>query len=416
MHLARTSRLGSLSARSVVVARRPFPLSFPKLVSIRPTRSESTSLPIACSHPIQRSFSTRPPPSVPQLITWPAGSYEIALLVDTRETIAESGMAAFENLQATELNVEKRSLVLGDMLWVAKRTDAKSSSPEDNDEVVLGFVVERKRMDDVVNSTLDGRFRDQKARLRQSGMEHVSYLMEEFESAYDEQRWSTQITSTMTSLQALDKTILKRTMNPDDTLDSLRVLDQTVRSFFENKPLNIIPDSAVTRQTYESLRSNLTTSNPHETYLTTYSTYNKLNKRSRSDLTPPELLSRMLRSIDGISAPKADAIVEVHPTLQLLWKAFEQAEQVEKQDIAASAIAKSQPNPTPSPKSKSKSKSIGSEKKAESVTKTPKKRPAKIRYAKHMLVATVKGVGRRKIGDILSEKVYDLFKSMRYNA
>ena len=46
--------------------------------------------------------------------------------------------------------------------------------------VVLDFIVERKRMDDLASSIVDGRFREQKHRMKQSGLANAVYLIEEY--------------------------------------------------------------------------------------------------------------------------------------------------------------------------------------------------------------------------------------------
>jgi crossover junction endonuclease MUS81 len=43
---------------------------------------------------------------------------------------------------------------------------------------VLDYVVERKKADDLVSSIFDGRYKDQKYRLRNSGFGNVYYLYE----------------------------------------------------------------------------------------------------------------------------------------------------------------------------------------------------------------------------------------------
>lgn len=58
-----------------------------------------------------------------------------------------------------------RKLNVGDFLWVAREkatpTPGQLSLPQTR-EVVLEYVVERKRMDDLAGSITDGRFREQK--------------------------------------------------------------------------------------------------------------------------------------------------------------------------------------------------------------------------------------------------------------
>ena len=46
-------------------------------------------------------------------------------------------------------------------------------------ELVLPVIVERKRMDDLASSIKDGRFREQKFRLKKCGLSHPVYLVEE---------------------------------------------------------------------------------------------------------------------------------------------------------------------------------------------------------------------------------------------
>lgn len=57
-------------------------------------------------------------------------------------------------------------------MWIAKHKTDK------NLEYVLPYIVERKRLDDFSASIKDGRFHEQKFRLKKSGIENVVYLIE----------------------------------------------------------------------------------------------------------------------------------------------------------------------------------------------------------------------------------------------
>lgn len=70
-----------------------------------------------------------------------------------------------EGLLALGVRCERRSLHLGDVLWVAQRLDGYKRGDE-YDEVALDFIVERKRMDDLVQSIKQPRYHDQKVRWR----------------------------------------------------------------------------------------------------------------------------------------------------------------------------------------------------------------------------------------------------------
>ncbi|CAM9433853.1 unnamed protein product [Pylaiella littoralis] len=97
------------------------------------------------------------------------GYWEAWLLVDNRET-------AFMSMQSTLLQkgipCETRQLPLGDMLWIARRKDDPTS------EVLLGYIVERKTVSDLASSIIDGRYDEQKRRLKLSGLRRPIYLVE----------------------------------------------------------------------------------------------------------------------------------------------------------------------------------------------------------------------------------------------
>lgn len=93
----------------------------------------------------------------------PAGSYTIHLILDNRERhhagFANQRVSLASALESKGVEVEVRPLELGDAIWIARRKDGGGA---EGDEAVLDFIVERKRLDDLTSSILDGRWRDQK--------------------------------------------------------------------------------------------------------------------------------------------------------------------------------------------------------------------------------------------------------------
>jgi crossover junction endonuclease MUS81 len=84
----------------------------------------------------------------------PAGSYTVKLIVDNREIHNEKDLERLEwGLREGGVDYTLRSLDVGDSVWIAK---------SGNEEYVLDYIVERKRMDDLVSSIKDGRFHEQK--------------------------------------------------------------------------------------------------------------------------------------------------------------------------------------------------------------------------------------------------------------
>jgi crossover junction endonuclease MUS81 len=84
----------------------------------------------------------------------PAGSYSIQLVMDNREIHSQVDKDRLEReIGEAGIDYTVRALDVGDVLWIAK---------SGSDEYVLDYIVERKRMDDLVSSITDGRFHEQK--------------------------------------------------------------------------------------------------------------------------------------------------------------------------------------------------------------------------------------------------------------
>ena len=95
------------------------------------------------------------------------GTFTIELILDNREIRARTDRDYIQDeLVKKGVNPIIRSLELGDALWVAKCTDPAMLSRygEEGDEIVLDWIAERKRLDDLVGSIKDGRFHEQKVR------------------------------------------------------------------------------------------------------------------------------------------------------------------------------------------------------------------------------------------------------------
>lgn len=81
--------------------------------------------------------------------------------------------ATIQGLNEKGIDYEVRRLSVGDFLWICKDIDTNLGN-----ELVLPYIVERKRMDDLASSIKDGRFHEQKFRLNASGLANIIYLIE----------------------------------------------------------------------------------------------------------------------------------------------------------------------------------------------------------------------------------------------
>lgn len=99
-----------------------------------------------------------------QPIVFHPGTFDIVLILDIREIRGQSDRDYIgQKLMENGVQVEKRALDVGDVLWVARLKEDPIVGPS---EIVLNYVIERKRMDDLVSSIKDGRFTEQKVRIR----------------------------------------------------------------------------------------------------------------------------------------------------------------------------------------------------------------------------------------------------------
>lgn len=90
------------------------------------------------------------------------GTFKVILVIDMREggKDREARLELVEALRKQGVEVERRTLWLGDMIWVARPVDAIGSLSLD--DVVLDSIIERKRLDDLTHSIKDGRYASQK--------------------------------------------------------------------------------------------------------------------------------------------------------------------------------------------------------------------------------------------------------------
>jgi ERCC4-type nuclease len=67
----------------------------------------------------------------------------------------------------------KAGVAVGDFIWIAQRTVPQY---DEFDEIVLDYIVERKRADDLVSSILDGRYKEQKVSMCRDERQVTNYI------------------------------------------------------------------------------------------------------------------------------------------------------------------------------------------------------------------------------------------------
>ncbi|KAF8457809.1 hypothetical protein BGX38DRAFT_1086042 [Terfezia claveryi] len=288
-------------------------------ITLAPVPESSTAAGSNTSVPTFPPFTPTP---------WPPGTFTIHLILDSREVRSKTDRTYLQ----TELSMRgvtpiTRPLHLGDTLWVARHNTSGK-------ELILDYVIERKRMDDLVGSIKDGRFHEQKWRLRRSGVKNIIYLIEDLGNwvpgrsngggGADDGRYMREAVNTaISSTQVVNGFFLKRTSKVDDSIRYLARMHGFLSKLYAKQTLYPIPSHLLSSKTYiTGLQPHLTQMYPGKDFYPEYDAWNELVDKS-GQLTHRDVFLKMLMCIRGVSAEKAIEIQRVWKTPGELFGAFE---------------------------------------------------------------------------------------------
>ncbi|PSS20438.1 hypothetical protein M430DRAFT_50103 [Amorphotheca resinae ATCC 22711] len=274
---------------------------------------------------IPQGTSSSELPSFEPLVLQP-GTFIVQLVLDNREVRAKDDRDYIQNeLGKRGVKPIVRPLALGDILWVAKCHDPQllPSLGVEGDEVVLDYVIERKRLDDLVGSIKDGRFHEQKFRLRKCGVKNVTYLIEEISMSADHfQKYEEAVQSAIASMQVVDGYFVKKTQKMDDSIRYLARMTLMLKEMYEKKPLHLIPTRVITTQNFLPLVNELRAKEPGTDYHITYEAYASLASKSET-LTLRDVFLKMLMCTRGVTGEKALEIQKRWKTPKAFMEAYE---------------------------------------------------------------------------------------------
>uniref|UniRef100_A0A7N8YFZ2 Crossover junction endonuclease MUS81 n=1 Tax=Mastacembelus armatus TaxID=205130 RepID=A0A7N8YFZ2_9TELE len=265
------------------------------------------------------------------------GTYEILLCVDFIETTGGSRHCKQElvkELQRNGVNFDIRKLNVGDFLWVAREKVApvpgQLRAPAGR-ELVLDYVIERKRMDDLCGSIIDGRFREQKFRLKRCGLRRPIYLVEECGTAAAHQSLpEATLQQAIVNTQVVDGFFVKRVQDVRESAAYLTVMTRYLTKLYQNRTL--ICRSRELEGDGESEEERGTPSYS----LISFAEFNHGAIKNKCQ-TVKEVFARQLMQISGLSGDKAAAILEHYSTPHSLLTAYEQcATEAEKEKLLSS--------------------------------------------------------------------------------
>ncbi|XP_076291180.1 mus81 structure-specific endonuclease subunit isoform X2 [Lasioglossum baleicum] len=215
-----------------------------------------------------------------------SSKFDIILLVDTQETCGGKTKpqhdVTLSELSQFGVLFEVRHLKVGDFAWIARCRNTSN-------ELILPYIVERKRIDDLSASITDGRFHEQKFRLKQCGIENLMYIIEEYDKG--------------------NRLAIPRSSLMQASINTL------IQDGFSKKNLvgckkETLPQADILVDTVNLME---------------FEEFNKAASKQKV-FKVTQMFVRQLLQLKGVSVEKAFAIVERYPTPKVLVNAFQQSD------------------------------------------------------------------------------------------
>lgn len=292
------------------------------------TENKEKALPCISCVPVSSVVAT--PTSLNMPFTLLPGKFEVILCIDNAETSGKSSGVQPSNkdiilseLKRNGVKYSIRKLHVGDYLWVCQENQASlvtdlGVSTKEARELVLPVVVERKRMDDLAASIKDGRFREQKFRLRQCGLSHPIYLVEEHHGSVAAGLSLPEMTclQAVVNTQVINEFTVKVVKGQRESAAYLTIMTRYLQSKYQNQ-------SVRSAQLQDINGSQNDISSEIETCLLPFTEFNTASMKNQQ-LTVREMFAKHLLQLHGISADKARAVVDKYETPNQLLTAYEE--------------------------------------------------------------------------------------------
>lgn len=266
------------------------------------------------------------------------GTYDIILCVDFIETTGGSHHRKQElvkELQRNGVAFDVRKLNVGDFLWVARErvtpVPGQLRAPAGR-ELVLDYIIERKRMDDLCGSIIDGRFREQKFRLKRCGLRRPIYLVEgSSSSAAHLSLPEATLQQAIVNTQVVDGFFVKRVQDVRESAAYLTVMTRYLTKLYQNRTLICRSRELEGDPTSDEEEGGIPSCS-----LISFAEFNHGAVKNKCQ-TVREVFARQLMQISGLSGDKAAAILGQYSTPHSLLSAYEKCgSEAEKEKLLSS--------------------------------------------------------------------------------
>ncbi|KAK2500072.1 hypothetical protein MC885_010472 [Smutsia gigantea] len=254
------------------------------------------------------------------------GEYRVLLCVDVGETKGAGHRSELlRQLQRLHVTHMVRKLHVGDFVWVAQET--RPRNPARPGELVLDHIVERKRLDDLCSSIIDGRFREQKFRLKRCGLGHRVYLVEEHGSVHKLSLPESTLLQAITNTQVIDGFFVKHTADIKESAAYLALLTRGLQRFYQGYALRSRPwGTPGDAESPDPVCS-----------LLTFDDFNAGAIKNKAQ-SVQEVFARQLMQVHGVSGEKAAALVDRFSTPASLLAAYDSCATPKEQEMMLSTI------------------------------------------------------------------------------
>lgn len=243
---------------------------------------------------------------------------EVVLLLDNRERGYKDRDYLRRKIEEKGISCEVLSLALGDVLWaVCDKKKRLNRQPQDLH--LVNYIIERKKISDLIESIKDGRYLEQKYRLKKCPIQNVLYLVEgNMSRTVHEMITDGSVPSAIAATESTDSFLVHQTRDIDHTID---VLSQLTNIFQEK----------VSSEDFNPQTSELTK------HLPTLSQFSD-EWGKNMELSPEVTFGKQLQMILGISMEKSMAIIEIYKSMFDLNSAYDKCNSVEEENVLLSDI------------------------------------------------------------------------------
>lgn len=239
--------------------------------------------------------------------------FDIILYIDNREKKARNdNFSLFKRVQSMGFNCIQKQLIIGDFCWVIEIKTKQNKTYT----CILDYIIERKKIDDLASSIVDGRYKDQKLRLKLSGLSKIFYLLEGYLTANNGIS-NKAIETAITDTRIFNKFTVKETYSTDESVTFIKNMHNTIlkKTIFS---INGLKDD-------EDL-----------TFKATYENFYEVNKKGNRNTVS----YLFLQSVGGIKGMGSQAVnwvsnyfhsmKDMHDFLQMKFENFSNMTEAEK--------------------------------------------------------------------------------------